>query len=95
MFIYINCSNFALQNLKVGFSNSTKVELENILSDFDEGFFGEIIRAKGVLNGADGWIFFDYVPSAFDIRDGEVDVNGKVCIIGKNLNSSKLKEIFR
>ena len=75
--------------------NFSKAELENILSDFDEGFFGEIIRAKGVLNGADGWIFFDYVPNAFDIRDGEIDVNGKVCVIGKNLNKDRLKEIFK
>ncbi len=75
--------------------NFTKLELENILSDFDEGFFGEIIRAKGVLNGSDGWIFFDYVPNSFDIRDGEIDVSGKVCVIGKNLNSTKLKDIFK
>ncbi|MBE5743555.1 MAG: GTP-binding protein [Clostridiales bacterium] len=72
----------------------SKTELENILSDFDEGYFGEIVRAKGVLNGADGWIFFDYVPNSFDIRDGEVDVSGKVCVIGRNLQTNKLKEIF-
>ncbi len=75
--------------------NFSKTELKNILNDFDEGFFGEIIRAKGVLNGADGWIFFDYVPNSFDIRDGEIDVTGKVCVIGRNLNSTKLKEIFK
>lgn len=74
--------------------NFSKEEIEDILSWFEEGVFGEIIRAKGVLNGSDGWLFFDYVPGSIDVRLGSADVSGKVCVIGKNLQKEKLKDIF-
>jgi G3E family GTPase len=74
--------------------NFSKEGIEDILSWFEEGVFGEIIRAKGVLNGSDGWLFFDYVPGSIDVRLGSADVSGKVCVIGKNLQKEKLKDIF-
>ena len=75
-------------------NNFSKEGIEDILSWFEEGVFGEIIRAKGVLNGSDGWLFFDYVPGSIDVRSGSADVSGKVCVIGKNLQKEKLKDIF-
>ena len=73
------------------FSKST---LEGILTSFDSGSYGEILRAKGVVNGEGGWIHFDYVPGMVDIRDGAPDINGKICVIGVNLNKDKIKEVF-
>ena len=72
----------------------TKRKLEEILTAFDGGAFGEVLRAKGVVNGESGWLNFDYVPNAVDVRDGMPDVNGKICVIGINLNKDKLKELF-
>lgn len=71
-----------------------KSQLENILAEFDSDKYGEILRAKGVVNGESGWLYFDYVPSMVDVRDGLPDVNGKICVIGVNLNKDKLKELF-
>ncbi len=72
----------------------TKTKLEEILSSFDGGCYGEVLRAKGVVNGDSGWIHFDYVPGMVDVRDGTPDICGKICVIGVNLNKDKLKEVF-
>ncbi len=54
-----------------------------------------ILRAKGILQSADGrWIHFDYVPGEPDIRYGSAAIIGRLCVIGTNLDKDKIKEIF-
>ena len=61
----------------------------------DEDQYGMVLRAKGMVPGADGtWIYFDYVPGEADVRTGKPDVTGKLCVIGSQLNEEKLSELF-
>ena len=63
------------------------------LSDAEK--FGTILRAKGIVDAADGeWIYFDYVPGESDIRCGSAAVTGRLCVIGSKLNEQALKELF-
>ena len=53
----------------------------------DEGEYGIVLRAKGIVAGDDGnWIHFDYVPGEPDIRTGAAGIIGRLCVIGSNLN---------
>ncbi len=74
----------------------TKEEISDVLEAFNEGGeCGMILRAKGIVEGADGkWIHFDYVPGETDIREGGAAVIGRLCVIGSNINNEKIKEMF-
>ena len=53
----------------------------------DEGKYGIVLRAKGIVAGDDGnWIHFDYVPGEPDIRSGAAGIIGRLCVIGSGLN---------
>lgn len=75
----------------------TKEEIEDILVKLTEkSEFGVILRAKGMVSGADGkWIYFDAVPEEYEIRDGGADYTGRICVIGQNLNEEKLEKLFK
>ena len=60
----------------------------------DEHKYGMILRAKGIVNGADGFIHFDYVPGEPDVRLGSAAPTGRLCVIGANINEDALKELF-
>lgn len=63
------------------------------LSETEE--YGVILRAKGILPNEDGtWIYFDLVPGEYEIRTGEADITGKLCVIGKDLKEKELEELF-
>ena len=69
--------------------------IHNILEELDSGEYGQILRAKGIVNGEGGvWIEFDYVPEEHEIRAGHADYTGRLCVIGANLNETKLAELF-
>ena len=57
--------------------------------------FGEIIRAKGIVESDDGqWIEFDMVPEETEIRNCEPDYTGRICVIGTKLNTEYLSEVL-
>lgn len=57
--------------------------------------YGVILRAKGMVPDTNGgWIYFDLVPGEFELRDGEADVTGRLCVIGAELKEDKLAELF-
>ena len=57
--------------------------------------YGIILRAKGIVPNADGtWIYYDLVPGEYELRTGEPEITGKICVIGTNLAEDKLKEVF-
>ena len=74
----------------------TADELENILQTIEnDSSFGTILRAKGIVESENCWLHFDYVPAETNIREGDAGIIGRLCVIGKDLNEEKLKEIFR
>ena len=73
----------------------TEDELRAILTAFDRGEAGEVLRAKGILRGEGGkWLHFDYVPEEADIRAGGADVIGRLCVIGAHLDENKIASLF-
>ncbi len=44
--------------------------------------------------GSDRWIHFDMVPEETEVRDGAPDVTGKLCVIGADIHTDQLAEIF-
>jgi len=72
----------------------TKEKLANILTALDSGEYGQILRAKGYVDGGNEWIYFDFVPGEPDIRMGDPAVTGRLCVIGCHLDEEKLKTLF-
>ena len=75
----------------------TKAELEEMLAALDEGTYGMVLRAKGILPSAedDGWYHFDYVPGEREIRRGGADYTGRLCVIGSGLKEDALQTLFK
>ena len=73
----------------------TEAQLHQILTALDNGDYGQIVRAKGIVPAADGkWLHFDYVPEEHEVRFGPADYTGRLCVIGANLDEHKLHELF-
>ena len=73
----------------------TRAGIEKILAALDSGEYGNILRAKGIVNGEDGaWIEFDYVPEEHEVRPGHPDYTGRLCVIGAELKEDKLSGLF-
>ncbi len=72
----------------------TSDEIQSILDTLDQGDCGVILRAKGIVDGGDRWLYFDYVPAESQIRSGAPSFTGKVCVIGANLDEDKLAHLF-
>ncbi len=83
----------------VGLETSHKFTKEQILAALNElqnfAEYGQVLRAKGVVEGADGeWIHFDYVPGEPDIRTGAAATTGMLCVIGAGLEEERIHELF-
>lgn len=84
-------SNFGVETAK----KFTREELENALSRLSSEEYGTVLRAKGIVAGADGtWFHFDFVPEEFEMRIGSADVTGRMCVIGAKLAEDKIKALF-
>lgn len=75
----------------------TKEDLEEILKKLaDTTEYGVVLRAKGIIPSQDGsWINFDLVPGEYDIRQGEPDVTGRLCVIGTELKEDEIGKLFQ
>lgn len=71
-------------------------QMETILKKLsEEDDYGTILRAKGMVEGTDGtWIYFDMVPGEADVRQGQPEYTGRICVIGAELKEDKLEELF-
>ena len=57
--------------------------------------YGIILRAKGMLPSPDGtWIYFDMVPEEYEIREGQPEYTGRLCVIGSKIDEAKLEKLF-
>ncbi len=72
----------------------SKEDVESILAALDSGEYGEVLRAKGMVDSENGWIYFDYVPEEYEVRSGEACYTGKICVIGAELSEEKLAALF-
>ena len=73
----------------------TAEQISAILEELDSGEYGIVLRAKGIVAGADGkWIHFDFVPGEADVRTGSADVMGRLCVIGSKLDEAAIAKIF-
>ena len=73
----------------------TEAEVRGALAALDTGKYGTVLRAKGMLPGEGGWIYFDYVPGEADVRAGSPDVTGRLCVIGAKLDEEALAGLFQ
>ncbi len=74
--------------------NESKLnELLDELAHTEE--YGIILRAKGIVPSDEGeWLYFDLVPGEYEIRKGNPDITGKLCVIGSKLDEEKLAHLF-
>ncbi len=69
--------------------------IRKALEVLDTGALGTILRAKGIVAGADGaWIHFDFVPGEINLRTGSAAVTGKLCVIGAQLDEAGIAALF-
>lgn len=69
-----------------------KVKLEALAH---EEAYGTVLRAKGMVAGDDGqWIYFDMVPGEAEVRTGEPEFTGRICVIGSKLKEEALADLF-
>ena len=73
----------------------TAEQIGTILEELDSGEYGIVLRAKGIVAGADGkWIHFDFVPGEENVRYGAADVMGRICVIGSKLDEAAIGKLF-
>ena len=74
----------------------SREEIAGILKALSEdGSYGVILRAKGMLEDEDGvWTYFDMVPDEVDIRVGSAEYTGRICVIGSKLDQKKLEKLW-
>ena len=75
------------------YAKETMNQILEKLADTEE--YGVILRAKGMVPDTEGgWIYFDLVPGEYELRAGEADYTGRLCVIGTKLQEEKLKQLF-
>ncbi len=74
----------------------SKAKLDEVLTKLSGDEDVKILRSKGMIKAADAdtWYYFDMVPGEYEIRNGEPDYTGKVCVIGSELDEDALKALF-
>lgn len=74
----------------------TDEELDYLVKALSETeAYGTILRSKGIIQMTDGsWKQFDLVPEEYEVRDGQADYTGRVCVIGTDLKEEELLKLF-
>ncbi len=74
----------------------TRAEIETAVKALAESdAYGTVLRAKGMVENTEGgWIYFDMTPGEYEIRKGDPDYTGRLCVIGTDLKEHGLKELF-
>ena len=73
----------------------TEDGLNAALTGLGDLSLGTVLRAKGIVRSADGsWLHFDYVPGCPEIRHGDADYTGRLCVIGAELDTDRIAALF-
>ena len=74
----------------------TKEQIETAVKTLAETEeYGSVLRAKGMVESTEGgWIYFDMVPGEYEIRQGEPDYTGRLCVIGTDIKEHELEKLF-
>ena len=74
----------------------TEEELDFMLKALSETeAYGTVLRSKGIIQMSDGsWRQFDLVPQEYEVREGQPDYTGRLCVIGTDLKEEKLLVLF-
>ena len=74
----------------------SKEQLDSILNALSTtNDYGMILRAKGMVASDSGeWFYFDMVPEEVEVRNGQPQYTGRLCVIGSDLKEDKLAELF-
>ena len=74
----------------------TEEELDFMLKALSETeSYGTVLRSKGIIQMSDGsWRQFDLVPQEYEVREGQPDYTGRLCVIGTDLKEEELLVLF-
>lgn len=72
----------------------TREKIATAIGALESARYGNILRAKGILRGEDGWIHFDYVPGEIDLRSGPAAPTGRLVVIGERLDKDAIAKLF-
>lgn len=74
----------------------SKDSLIKFLEALKDESLGIVVRAKGVLKNIDSpkWMYFDYVGGVYEIREGDVDIIGKLVVIGSKLDEDRINKLI-
>ena len=72
----------------------SEADIRAALDALDSGKYGMILRSKGIVDGPDGWLEFDFVPGEAEIRHRGADVTGKLVVIGSQLDEAGVAGLF-
>lgn len=73
----------------------SKEGLSDILNQLsNDSKYGEILRAKGIVRGETTWYYFDMVPGEIEIREGNPDYTGRLCVIGAKIDEQAIQSLF-
>ncbi len=74
----------------------TKEGLYEKLGQLGDKRYGEVLRAKGIVEGPKGqWLQFDFIPEEATVQPIANQDSGKLCVIGKGLQRKALEALFR
>lgn len=72
----------------------TTSEIKNSLDKLANHNYGNVIRAKGIVNTSNSWVQFDYVSGKIDIKKIDYDYTGRICVIGTRLKKKEISSLF-
>jgi G3E family GTPase len=74
----------------------TLKEIDDILDNLKSDRLGTVLRSKGFVNASDNgeWYYFDFVAGDYEIRLGNPDYTGRVCVIGNKLKTEVIEGLF-
>lgn len=93
---YKPCSQKQFKTLAIETSREYTVEeLEGVLDRLKNEFYGTVLRGKGFLKGIGSNLEFSYTNGQFIINESKFDSSGRLCLIGKQLNDTEIRNLFK
>ncbi len=73
----------------------TRKEVEAVLTRLSDPLYGHVLRGKGFLVGTDYYYDFSYTNGSYMINQSNIKSSGKLCLIGRSLRETELKQLFK